>query len=70
MIVAGHIENNIVVPESSVNLPDGTKVNIVIYSKEIENSSGLCGLWQDKRSPEEICNDIISSRSMGREINI
>ena len=26
-------------------------------------ASGLCGLWQDERSPEEIVNDIYSNRT-------
>lgn len=31
--------------------------------KEEFGASGLCGLWQDERSPEEIVNDIYSHRT-------
>jgi len=30
--------------------------------------SGLCGVWQDDRTAEEIIDDIISARSPGRDV--
>ena len=33
------------------------------HEKEEFGASGLCGLWQDERSPEEIVNDIYSNRT-------
>ena len=30
---------------------------------EAITSSGLCGIWEDERSPEEIINDIYSHRT-------
>ena len=31
-------------------------------------TSGLCGIWQDDRTAEEIIDDIISARSPGRDV--
>ena len=31
-------------------------------------TSGLCGIWQDDRTAEEIIEDIISARSPGRDV--
>ena len=31
-------------------------------------ASGLCGIWQDDRTAEEIIEDIISARSPGRDV--
>ena len=31
---------------------------------------GVCGQWQDERSTQEIIEDIRSSRTMGREVNL
>ncbi|MEE4379055.1 MAG: hypothetical protein V2J55_16310 [Candidatus Competibacteraceae bacterium] len=31
-------------------------------------TSGLCGIWQDDRTAEEIIADIISARSPGRDV--
>lgn len=33
------------------------------HENEEYGASGLCGLWQDERSPEEIVNDIYSNRT-------
>lgn len=33
-------------------------------------TSGLCGIWQDNRTAEEIINDIVSARSSGRVIKL
>ena len=30
----------------------------------------LCGAWEDERSTQEIVDDIRSSRTMGREVNL
>jgi len=31
-------------------------------------ASGLCGIWQDERTAEEIIEDIISARSQSRDV--
>ena len=33
-------------------------------------TSGLCGIWQDDRTAEEIIDDIISARSPGRDLKL
>jgi hypothetical protein len=35
---------------------------------ENKNQSGLCGIWQDSRNDKIISDEIINSRTMGREI--
>ena len=65
MIGPGHIEKNTIIPEERVDLPDGTKVNIVIYPDGNPNPTGLCGIWKDIRSTEEICHDVIVSFGEG-----
>lgn len=35
---------------------------------EVSNQTGLCGLWQDVRSGEEILQDIVKSRTQARDI--
>jgi len=32
------------------------------------NQTGLCGIWQDSRSEEEIFQDIVSSRTAARDV--
>ncbi len=43
-----------------------------ISSKKREQASGLCGIWQDDRSAEEIIEDIRKHRTGfgGREISL
>ncbi len=43
-----------------------------ISSKKAERTSGLCGIWQDDRSAEEIIEDIRKHRTGfgGREIGL
>jgi hypothetical protein len=36
----------------------------------INPSTGLCGLWQDSRSSEEIVQEIIKSRSHSRDTHL
>lgn len=70
MMMPGHIEKNAIIPEKRVDVPDGTKVTIVIYQDNNSNSTGLCGIWKDTRPVEEICRDVISARSKGREVQL
>lgn len=48
-------------------LPFETTEENELNSKKSEKqeltSSGLCGLWEDERSPDEIINDIYSHRT-------
>ncbi len=43
-----------------------------ISSKKSEQTSGLCGIWQDDRSAEEIIEDIHKHRTGfgGREVSL
>ena len=34
-----------------------------LEKEELTADSGLCGIWEDERSPEEIIDDIYSHRS-------
>jgi len=34
------------------------------------NQTGLCGIWQDSRSPDEVLHDIVSSRTPARDITL
>jgi hypothetical protein len=61
-VIAGHVENNIILLDEDVQLPDGLKVTIIVPNNETQESSGLCGIWQDDRPVEEIVQEIISSR--------
>jgi len=70
MIISGHVKNNVIMLDEEIKLPDGTKVNIMIPENSTKKSSGLCGIWKDNRSAEEIANEIISSRSKGRDISL
>ena len=36
----------------------------------LQKSSGLCGIWKDERPVEMIVDEVISSRTIGREVNL
>lgn len=42
-------------------------VNDVAF-ENASNQTGLCGIWQDSRSDDEILQDIVSSRTPARDI--
>lgn len=67
MIATGHIENNIIVLDQKIDMPDGAKVRISVTPMDIDLATELCGAWQDDRSPEEIVEDIMSARTSSRE---
>nr|MEC4584952.1 hypothetical protein [Candidatus Parabeggiatoa sp.] len=64
--ISGYVRNNVVILDDNIQLPEGIKVNVIV-PRQARNSSGLCGIWKDDRPVEEIVNDIIASRTMGRE---
>ncbi|MGZ8191281.1 MAG: hypothetical protein ACXWTS_08635 [Methylococcaceae bacterium] len=41
-----------------------------VASDNMDNQTGLCGIWQDSRSGEEILQDIVSSRTPARDITL
>lgn len=69
MVLSGHVKNNTIVLDEPVKLPEGIKVKIMISDKTLKKS-GLCGIWQDSRSADEIVDEIITSRSKGRDIKL
>lgn len=69
MVLSGHVKNSVIVLDEPVKLPEGIKVKILISDKTLKES-GLCGIWQDSRSADEIVDEIISSRSKGRDIKL
>jgi len=64
--ISGYVRNNVVIFDDNIQLPEGIKVNVIV-PRRASNSSGLCGIWKDDREVTEIVNDIIASRTMGRE---
>ncbi len=64
--ISGYVRNNVVVFDDNIQLLEGIKVNVIV-PRRATNSSGLCGIWKDDREVAEIVNDILASRTMGRE---
>ncbi|NIM11579.1 MAG: hypothetical protein GTO45_05750 [Candidatus Aminicenantes bacterium] len=52
----------LVLPLEKFGDEEGETISEDLKSEE-PNTSGLCGLWQDERKPEEIINDIYSHRT-------
>jgi len=70
MVISGHVRDNMIILDKEVRLPNGIKVIITIPDVFTGKSSGLCGIWEDSRSAEEIADELISLRSEGREISL
>ncbi len=68
--ISGHVKNNTIIIDDNLELPDGMKVEIIIPDLVQAPSSGLCGIWDDDRPVENIVEEIISTRSMGRDITL
>jgi hypothetical protein len=68
MVVSGHVKDNRILLDSDIHLPDGIRVEIILPDDAIAQSSGLCGIWKDDRSADEIVAELVKSRSVGREI--
>ncbi|EDN66806.1 hypothetical protein BGP_4133 [Beggiatoa sp. PS] len=62
----GYVKNNVIMLYDDIQLPDGIKVNIIVPQSATE-SSGLCGIWKDNRPVDEIVEDMMTSRTKGRE---
>ena len=62
----GYVKNNVIMLYDDIQLPDGIKVNVIV-PQNVTKSSGLCGIWKDNRAVEEIVEDIMTSRTTGRE---
>jgi len=41
MIIQGHIENGIIVPNDTISLPEGTEVTIVVRSQSSADSASM-----------------------------
>lgn len=52
---------NIIATEEGINEPVANQIN---------NQTGLCGIWQDSRSAENIVQEVISNRTQGREVSL
>ena len=70
MIVWGHIKDNQIFLDKNIQLPDGIRVEVRVPDEAIKQSSGLCGIWKDSREAKEIVEEIISSRTLGRNITL
>ena len=70
MIVRGHIKDNQILIDENIQLPDGIEVEIRVPDEAITQSSGLCGIWKDSRETKEIVEEIISSRTLGRDTTL
>ena len=62
----GYIKNNVVIFDEQIQLPDGMKVSVILSDSAVP-ASGLCGIWKDDRPVTDIVNEIIRSRTIGRE---
>jgi len=62
----GYVKNSVIMLDDDIQLPEGIKVNVLV-PQNVTKSSGLCGIWKDKRPVEQIVEDIMSSRTKGRE---
>jgi hypothetical protein len=70
MIVRGHIKDNQILIDENIQLPDGIEVEIRVPDEAITQGSGLCGIWKDSRKAKEIVEEIISSRTLGRDTTL
>ena len=70
MIVWGHIKDNQVLLDENIRLPDGVRVEIRVPDETTTQESGLCGIWKDSRRVEEIVEEVISSRTLGRDTTL
>lgn len=70
MIVWGHIKDNQILIDENIQLPDGIRVEIRVPDEAMTQSSGLCGIWKDSREAKEIVEEIISSRTFGRDTTL
>lgn len=61
------LENGI---QAQKMLLEQNKGNVVSEDERLRIWRTLSGQWKDKRSTEEIVEDIYSSRSFGRELNL
>lgn len=49
MIIRGRFRNGVIVPDESVDLPDGTTVRIEVINAEPQKSAPRCGgLWKGR----------------------
>jgi len=70
-VITGHVVNSqIVIDSKSIALPEGARVKITVLSRPSKKESGLCGIWEDERSAQEIADEIREARSKGKEINL
>jgi len=44
-------------------------INDSLENKQ-EQQTGLCGIWQDSRTAENITQEIVSNRTQGRDIKL
>ena len=70
MVITGHVKKSVIILDEKIQLPEGTKVMVSFPEKITKTRSGLCGIWKDDRSSEEIVSEIISSRSKGRDFKL
>ena len=61
----------IVILEKNVSSDDDNlDTREISQQAKLDIWSRLCGQWKDKRSTQEIINDIYQKRSLGREIDL
>ena len=70
MIVWGHVKDNRICLDENIHLPDGIRVEIRVLDEAMTQRSGLCGIWKDHRETKEIVEEIISGRTLGRDITL
>jgi len=63
LILSGYVKNNMIFLDKAIQLADNIKVTIIV-PETTKKASGLCGIWRDYRSIEEIIKEIITARSV------
>ena len=70
MIVWGHTKDDQILLDENIQLPDGIRVEIRVPDEATTQGSGLCGIWKDSREAKEIVEEVISSRTLGRDATL
>jgi phosphoribosylformylglycinamidine (FGAM) synthase PurS component len=65
----GKVKDSVIVLDAEIKLPEGTTVEVIVPEKLYKDKvkavkrTGLCGIWQDERSAEEIISEIKNART-------
>lgn len=63
MAYRGKVHGKVIVLEDPVELPEGTLVEVEVVLSDSGSTSGLSGIWEDDRGPDEIVRQIREGRT-------